>query len=302
VPANIGFIGLGIMGSRMATSLRRAGFELVVWNRTRATAERWAARNGATVAGSPAEVGSMSEIVVTMVVDGAQVEEILLGSNGAATCPRAGLLCIDMSTIGPSAARRIDASLGERAVRFVDAPVSGSAPRAETGTLTIMAGGERTDFERAKPSLDALGGTVVHVGAVGQGQMVKLINNAVAAVNAAAVGEALLVGRESGVDLDALLRVMAAGSGASAMLDLKAPVMRAGDYTPLFKLDHMLKDVRLCLEEAKEAGVRLELVDVARAFLEDASGQGFGESDFAALMEVLAERERVNQTSFGQDR
>jgi 3-hydroxyisobutyrate dehydrogenase-like beta-hydroxyacid dehydrogenase len=293
MPARVGFIGLGIMGSRMAASLRRAGFALTVWNRTPATAERWAEQNDAAVASSPAEVGASCDVVVTMVVDGTQVEDVLLGPSGAASAPRAGLLCIDMSTIGPRAARRIAAALGERGLGFLDAPVSGSAPKAEDATLTIMAGGEREDFERAKPALEAMGELIVHVGAVGQGQMVKVINNATAAVNTGAAAEALLLGRERGVDLDALVRVMAAGSGASAMLTLKAAPLRARDYRPLFKLDHMLKDVRLCLEEADEAGVRLELVRVAEAVLSEASRQGYGDADFAAMLEALEARQKL---------
>ena len=123
----VGFIGIGIMGSRMAANLRGAGFELVVWNRTAETAQRWAAEHGAEVASSPAEVGARCAEVVTMVVDGPQVESVLLGPEGAATEPHAGLLCIDMSTIGPTAARGIGAGLAERGVRFADAPVTGSS-------------------------------------------------------------------------------------------------------------------------------------------------------------------------------
>jgi 3-hydroxyisobutyrate dehydrogenase-like beta-hydroxyacid dehydrogenase len=279
------------MGSRMAANLRRAGLELTVWNRTRATAEQWAAQYGGSVADSPAALAAQSDVVVTMVVDGKQVEDVLLGEDGVASSNRAGLLCIDMSTIGPRAARRIAAGLKERGIAFVDAPVSGSSPKAEDATLTIMAGGERADFERARPLFEVMGDLIVHVGAVGDGQMVKLINNAVAAVNTAAVGEALLAGRASKVDLDALVDVMAAGSGASAMLELKAAPMRARDYTTLFKLDHMLKDVRLCLEEAEDAGLRLELVETVRAILEASSERGLGEADFAALIEELELRE-----------
>jgi len=151
----VGFIGLGIMGSRMAANLARAGFELTVWNRTAAKADEWAARHGAAVASSPQALASNSDIVVSMVVDGEQVESVLLGDEGAGH--GAGLLCVDMSTIGPAAARRIGARLDERGVAFVDAPVTGSSPKAEDGTLTIMAGGSAQDFERAQPLFDAMG-------------------------------------------------------------------------------------------------------------------------------------------------
>jgi 3-hydroxyisobutyrate dehydrogenase-like beta-hydroxyacid dehydrogenase len=290
VPEPVGFIGLGIMGSRMAANLRRAGFDLVVWNRTRETAEAWAAEHGGEVLGTPADVGAAASVVVTMVVDAPQVESVLLGENGAAARPRDGLLCVDMSTIGPGQARRIGAGLAERGVGFMDAPVTGSSPKAQEGTLTIMAGGETGDYERARPLFEAMGRLVLHVGPLGDGQTIKLINNAVAAANTATVGEALLVGKGAGVDLDALQRVMSAGSGASAMLELKAGPMRAHDYATLFKLEHMLKDLRLCLETAQAAGAPFPAAERAAALLADAAGRGYGQEDFAALVEALEER------------
>jgi 3-hydroxyisobutyrate dehydrogenase-like beta-hydroxyacid dehydrogenase len=150
-----------------------------------------------------------------------------------------------------------------------------------------MAGGDADDFERARSLFEAMGELIVHVGELGDGEMVKLINNAVAAVNAAVVGQALLVGRGTGVDLDALVEVMEAGSGASAMLELKSRPMREHDYTTLFKLEHMLKDVRLCLEEGQAAGVPFPFAALAREILTAGRGRGLGDHDFAALIEVL---------------
>jgi 3-hydroxyisobutyrate dehydrogenase-like beta-hydroxyacid dehydrogenase len=282
-----GFIGLGIMGSRMAANLRRAGHELTVWNRTAERAREWAEVHGAEVAVRPADVAAASEAVVTMVVDGEQVERVLLGEDGVVHGAAPGLLCVDMSTIAPAQARAIGAALAQHDVGFMDAPVSGSSPRAEDGTLTIMAGGEDADFARARPLFEAMGELVVHVGGLGDGQTIKLINNAVAAVNCATVGEALLVGRRAGVDLDALVRVMGASSGASAMLALKADPMRRHDYTTLFKLEHMLKDVRLCLEAGQEAGAPFTFAAHAREVLSAAMGRDLGDADFAALIEVL---------------
>ena len=286
----VGFIGLGIMGTRMAANLARAGFDLVVWNRTAEKAREWAAEHGAEVAESPAQVAGRSEVVITMVVDGDQVESVLLGEQGAAEGARRGLLCVDMSTIGPRAARRIAERLAERGIEFMDAPVTGSSPKAEDGTLTIMAGGSSDSFERARPLFDAMGELIVHVGEVGQGQLVKVINNAVAAANAAVVAEALLAGKLAGANLDALVTVMRAGSGASAMLELKAGPMRAHDWSTLFKLEHMLKDLRLCLEEAEAVGARMELVRDTAELLAEAERKGLGERDFAALLEVVEER------------
>jgi 3-hydroxyisobutyrate dehydrogenase-like beta-hydroxyacid dehydrogenase len=150
-----------------------------------------------------------------------------------------------------------------------------------------MAGGDAVDFERARPLFEAMGELVLHVGKLGDGEMVKLINNAVAAVNTAVVGQALLVGVATGIDLDALVRVMEAGSGGSAMLSLKSRPMREHDYTTLFKLEHMLKDVRLCLEEGQTAGAPFPFAALAREILTAAHGRGLGDHDFAALIEVL---------------
>jgi 3-hydroxyisobutyrate dehydrogenase-like beta-hydroxyacid dehydrogenase len=283
----IGFVGLGIMGSRQAANLARAGHELTVYNRTRATAEAWVAEHGGSVADSPAAVGAASDIVISMVVDGDQVREVLLGPQGVAEGAAAGTLCVDMTTIAPTQTRAIGAELAQRGLRMLDAPVTGSSPKAQDGTLTIMAGGDPADFARAEPLLRIMGELVLHVGELGQGEMVKVINNSVAAANAAAVGEALLVAKQTGVDLDALVQVMGAGSGGSAMLALKAGPMVAHDYTTLFKLEHMLKDVRLCLEEGQAADVPFAAAARARDVLVAAMARGHGDDDFAALIEAL---------------
>jgi 3-hydroxyisobutyrate dehydrogenase len=285
--AQIGFVGLGIMGARMAANLARAGHELAVFNRTRSRAEAWVAEHGGTLAPTPAAAAHGAEVVVTMVVDGAQVEQVLLGEDGVVHGAAPGLLCLDMSTIAPTQARDIGAALAARSLRFVDAPVTGSSPRAEDGTLTIMAGGAQDDVAQARPLFDVMGAVVVHVGPLGQGQTVKLINNAVAAANASTLAQALVVGRATGVDLDALVQVMEAGSGASAMLALKAGPMRNHDFTTLFKLEHMLKDVRLCLEEGQAAGVPFPAAAAVREVLTAGMGRGLGDADFASIVEVL---------------
>jgi 3-hydroxyisobutyrate dehydrogenase-like beta-hydroxyacid dehydrogenase len=284
---SVGFIGLGIMGSRQAASLRRAGFELTVFNRTRERAEAWASDHGGHVAASPREVAERSDVVITMVVDGDQVDQMLLGDEGAASGAREGTLFVDMSTIGPVDARRIGAALAERGHGFVDAPVTGSAPKAEDGTLTIMAGGSDADIKRAMPLLEAMGEIIVHVGEVGTGQQVKVLSNAVSAVNCATLAQALVVGRRAGVDLAALLKVMGAGSANSTMLQLKGEPMLAHDFTPLFKLDHMLKDVLLCLQDARAAGAGFPFAALAGELYSAGAGRGLGEQDFAAVLEVV---------------
>jgi 3-hydroxyisobutyrate dehydrogenase-like beta-hydroxyacid dehydrogenase len=287
VSGRVTFLGLGIMGSRQAANLARAGFDLTVWNRTTSTAERFAEEHGAALAATPAEAAANAEVVITMVVDGPQVDEVLLGESGAASRAEPGTLFIDCSTIGPAATLDIGSRLAERGLKLVDAPVTGSSPKAEAGTLTIMVGGEAEDFARALPLLEAMGELIVHAGPLGQGQMVKLLNNAVAASNAAVLGQALVVGARAGVDLDALVQVMGAGAGGSAMLDLKAGPMRRHDYSTLFKLEHMLKDVRLCLEEGQALGVPFPSAAYTREVLTAAMGLGHAEDDFAAMIEPL---------------
>jgi 3-hydroxyisobutyrate dehydrogenase-like beta-hydroxyacid dehydrogenase len=282
----VGFLGLGIMGSRMAANLTHAGFGLSVWTHTPGKAERWASEHDATAFATPAEVAEHSDIVVSMVVDGAQVASVLTGEHGVIDAAREGLLCVDMSTIGPVDARRVAAALNERGVAMLDAPVTGSSPRAQDGTLTIMVGGKEDDFVRARPLLEPMGEVIVYVGELGQGQMLKLINNSLGAANAAAVAEALLLAHATGVDLDALVRVTSAGSGASMQLTLKSGPMREHDYTTLFKTAHMLKDVRLCLQEAETAGVPFPAAGHARDMLAATIARGHADDDYAAMIEA----------------
>ncbi len=283
----VAFLGLGIMGSRMAGNLARHGYELTVWNRTGETAQQFARDHGATVADTPAAAAEGCGLVFTMVVDGDQVRSVLLGDDGAGGGAAEGTLFVDCSTIGPAATLAIGAELSERGLSLVDAPVTGSSPKAQDGTLTFMVGATDAEFQAITPALEAMGALLVHAGPHGQGQMVKLINNAVAAANAAVVGQALIVADRAGVDLDALVQVMGAGAGGSTMLELKAGPMRTHDYAPLFKLEHMLKDVRLCLEEGQRLGVPFPSAAFARELLSAAIGMGHADDDFAAIIEPL---------------
>ena len=284
----VGFLGLGIMGSRMAANLAAAGHPLTVWTHTPGKAAAWAqGRDGVTAVATPAEVGAACDVAITVLVDGGQVGATLLGADGVLSGAGGGVLCVDMSTIGAGPAREIGAAVAARGGAFVDAPVTGSSPRAEAGTLTIMAGGAAEDVARARPLFDVMGELFVHVGDVGQGQMLKLINNAVAAANAATLAQALIAADATGVDLGDVVTVLGAGAGGSAMLDLKAGPMREHDYTTLFKLDHMLKDVRLCLDETQAAGVPFPAAATTAEALAAARHRGFGDADFAAVVEAF---------------
>ena len=188
----VAFCGLGIMGGPMAENLARAGFELAVYTRTREKAEQFAAEHGARAAASPREAAEGASVVITMVPDAPEVEDVLLGEQGAVHGLGDGALAIDMSTIAPTAARAIGERLAEDGVAFLEAPVSGSRPKAEDGTLTIMVGGEREAFEHALPLFEAMGERIVHVGPQGHAQLAKLLTNTMGAVHAVALAESVL--------------------------------------------------------------------------------------------------------------
>ena len=280
----IAFAGLGIMGAPMARNLLDAGFDVAVYTRTSEKAERFAAEHGARAAPTPAEAAARANAFVTMVPDGAQVEQVLFGADGAAAALPGGALVVDMSTISPTASRGLADRLAERGLGYVEAPVSGSKPKAEDGTLTIMAAGEPEDFERALPLFEVMGERIVHVGPVGHGQMAKLLTNTMGAVNAAVLAEAVRTAKRAGIDRDAFLEVAAGSAGASAMLNLKGPPMFEERFEPaLFKLEHMLKDVRHTLDEARALGIELELGALAERLYATAAESGHSEQDFAAV-------------------
>src|SRR5262245_28862182 len=283
----VAFCGLGIMGGPMAANLARAGFELSAYTRTREKAEAFAAEHGARAASTPREAAEGAAAVITMVPDAPEVEEVLLGEQGAVHGLDDGALAIDMSTIAPTAARAIGGRLGDDGVAFLEAPVSGSRPKAEDGTLTIMVGGERGDFERARPLFEAMGERIVYVGPRGQAQLAKLLTNTMGAVHAVALAESVLAVERTGIDPEAFLEVAAGSAGNSTVLGLKGGPMFKRDFTPLFKLEHMLKDVRHCLDEARALGVELRLGSLVEPLFAQVADAGHGEEDFAAVIRAL---------------
>jgi 3-hydroxyisobutyrate dehydrogenase-like beta-hydroxyacid dehydrogenase len=283
----VAFCGLGIMGGPMAANLARAGYELSVYTRTREKAEAFAAEHGARAARSPREAAEGASAVVTMVPDAPEVEEVLLGEQGAVHGLAGGALAIDMSTIAPTAAREIGERLSDDGVAFLEAPVSGSRPKAEDGTLTIMVGGRAEDFERARPLFDAMGERIVHVGPQGHGQLAKVLTNTMGAVHAVALAESVLAAERAGLDPDAFLEVASGSAGNSTVLTLKGRPMFERDFTPLFKLEHMLKDVRHCLDEAGALGVELRLGTFVEPLFASAADASHAEEDFAAVIRAI---------------
>ena len=287
IPERVAFFGLGIMGGPMAANLARAGFDLSVWNRTSEKAERFASEHGARAAVSPAAAAEGADALVTILPDSPEVEGVLFGDSGAAAALERGALVIDMSTIAPSAARRIGERLGGEGLEFLEAPVSGSRPKAEDGTLTIMVGGKEEAFRRAMPLFEAMGELIVHVGPQGHAQMAKLLTNTMGAVHAVALAESVVAVRRAGIDPGAFLEVAAGSAGNSTVLGLKGRPMFERNFEPLFKLEHMLKDVRHCLAEAEALGVELRLGSLVEGLYARAAAEGHGEEDFAAVITAV---------------
>ena len=283
----VAFCGLGIMGGPMAANLARAGLELSVYTRTTEKADAFAVEHGARAAATPREAAEGADAVITMVPDAPEVEEVLLGEQGAVHGLGDGGLAIDMSTIAPTAARAIGERLGDDGVAFLEAPVSGSRPKAEDGTLTIMVGGDESDFERARRLFDAMGERIVYVGPRGHAQLAKLLTNTMGAVHAAALAESVLAVEKAGLNPDAFLEVAAGSAGNSTVLGLKGRPMFERNFAPLFKLEHMLKDVRHCLDEAKSLGVELSLGSFVEPLFAKVADAGHGEEDFAAVIRAL---------------
>ncbi|MGW4943573.1 2-hydroxy-3-oxopropionate reductase [Actinoplanes sp. NPDC004185] len=288
MPDAIGFIGLGIMGSPMAANLVKAGYDVAGHSRGRAGLDRLAAAGGRPVR-DVAEAVAGADVVVTMLPDSPDVEQVVLGPGGVLTHARPGTLLIDMSTVGPQTARTVAAAAADRGVRALDAPVSGGEQGATEGTLSIMVGGAEADAAAARPVLEALGTTIVHVGPAGAGQTVKAANQLVVAGTIQLVAEAIVLLEASGVDAGAGLRVLAGGLAGSTVLDRKAAGMLARSFAPGFRVDLHHKDLGIMLEAAREAGAVVPVGALLAQLMAALRAQGDGALDHTALLR-LAER------------
>ena len=279
----IGFIGIGAMGEPMAASLLRAGFAVSVCaHRKRDAVERLIAQ-GATDGGDPAGVAGGAAFVITCVPDAPQVEEALFGEHGATRGAAAGTLFIDMSTISPVATRSFDQRLRAAGFGFVDAPVSGGAARAKTGTLTIIVGASDAEFERARPVLEAMG-TPNHVGGVGMGEVVKLVNQILIANIMVANIEALTFAAKAGANIDAVLAVIGTATGSNYLLqNWLQQSWLAGSHKPGFALDLLRKDLAAALDSARALALPLPASALAYQLYTAASGEGRGGDDYSSV-------------------
>jgi 2-hydroxy-3-oxopropionate reductase len=282
----VGFVGLGIMGGPMAANLVKAGFEVVGHNRSPEAVRRLEAGGGRGAA-SLAEAVRDAEVVVTMLPDSPDVEAVALGQDGIYATARPGALHVDMSTIRPEMARRLADAGRARGLRVLDAPVSGGQQGAVDGTLSIMVGGEAGDVAAARPVLDALGATVVHVGPAGAGQTVKAANQLIVAGTLGLVAEAVVFLEAAGVDTGAAVEVLAGGLAGSAILERKGAAMLARDFTPGFRVALHHKDMGIVTAAAREAGVVIPLGAVAAQLLASLDAQGHGALDHSALVQLV---------------
>ena len=273
------------MGREMVGNLLKAGHAVAVFDLSEAAVAD-VVGGGALRAQDPADTARDADIVITMLPDTPHVEAVIYGERGLLKSPPPGRLIVDMSTISPVAVRRIHAELKQAGVSFIDAPVSGGPVGAKNAALSIMAGGEAEAFARAEPFFQAMGTTITHVGASGAGQTVKLCNQLICGINIQAICEALALGRASGVDLDLLRRVLLGGSAASWMLDKLGPSMIAGDVGAGFRIDLMLKDLRLVQEHAQALNVPLPGTALVTSQYVDARAHGEGTNGNQALFRV----------------
>ncbi len=279
----IGFIGLGIMGKPMCRNLLRAGYALTVFSRTKANVDAVTA-HGAVYAPSPAEVAAASELVITMVPDSPQVREVVLGEGGVIHGAKPGLYVVDMSSIAPLASREIGAALAAAGVRFLDAPVSGGEPKAVDGTLSVMVGGHVADFAAVKPVLAAMAASVVRVGEVGAGNVAKLANQVIVALNIAAMSEALVLATKAGVEPDMVYQAIRGGLAGSTVLDAKAPLVMDRKFDPGFRIKLHVKDLANVLRTANELHAPLPLTASVMEVMQAMLADGCGEDDHASII------------------
>ena len=280
----IGFIGLGIMGKPMCKNLLKAGHQLIVYNRSSGAMDELF-NAGAAVATSPKDVAERSDIIMTMLPNSPDVREVILGANGVIAGARPGSLVIDLSSIAPNASREIAESLAQNKVRFLDAPVSGGEPKAIDGTLSIMVGGNSEDFEEVYPLLKAMGSTIVLCGGVGAGNVTKLANQVIVAINIAAVSEALVLATKAGANPETVFQAIRGGLAGSTVLDAKAPLMLQRKFEPGFRLGLHIKDLNNVLETGHQLGAPLPLTASVLEMMQVLKTYGLAEADHGALVQ-----------------
>lgn len=282
----VGYIGLGLMGKSMARNILKAGFPLVVYNRSRGAMEELAAE-GARLADSPADVARQVDVVFTNVPDSPDVEQVVLGPRGIIEGAHAGLIYVDNSTIKPATARMLAERLAEKDMQALDAPVSGGDIGARNGTLTIMVGGPAGALETVLPVLQAMGKSITHIGDAGAGQIAKAANQIMVAAQMVAMGELLVFAQKSGADPRKVVEAIKGGAAQCWTLDVKPPRIFAGNRAPGFKAHLQAKDLNIVLETARQYGVPLPAAAVHAQLFNAMLQAGMGEMDNSAVLGIL---------------
>jgi 2-hydroxy-3-oxopropionate reductase len=278
----LGFIGLGVMGKPMSKNLIKAGYELVVFDIYQPAVQELVSA-GAEAADSPRMVAEKCDKIVTMLPNSPHVREVLLGKNGVIEKAKPGTIIIDTSSIAPLAARQIAAELSKKQIRMLDAPVSGGQAGAIKGALSIMVGGDKDVFDECKPILGAVGSSVVRVGEIGAGNVAKLTNQAIVAINIAAVAEGMMLAVKAGVDPSAVFEAIRGGSAGSKMLELKTPLMMAQKFDPGFRLTLHIKDLGNVLETAHETGAPVPLSSMVMEMMQMLKADNYADCDNSIL-------------------
>jgi 2-hydroxy-3-oxopropionate reductase len=280
----IGFVGLGIMGKPMAKNLLKAGYELVVYDIVAAPVEE-VVKAGAQKGASPKDVAAQGDVIITMLPNSPQVKEAVLGKNGVIEGVRKGSIVVDMSSIAPLVAREVAAELAKKGVAMLDAPVSGGEPKAIDGTLAIMVGGKAEIFEKVKPILARMGASAVLCGAIGSGNVTKLANQIIVALNIAAMSEALVLAAKAGVDPGKVFDAIKGGLAGSAVLNAKAPMVLKGNYKAGFRIELHIKDLQNALDTAHAIGVPIPLTGTVMEILQALRVDGKQKDDHGGVIQ-----------------
>ena len=288
----IGFIGLGIMGKPMSKNLIKAGHELVVLDRNQLAVAEVVAL-GATAANSAAEVAGQVELVITMLPNSPHVKEVLLGAGGVIEGGKPGLIVADMSSIAPLVSREVAAELEKKGIELLDCPVSGGEPKAIDGTLSVMVGGKQALFDQIAPVLQNMAGSVVRVGEVGAGNIAKLANQTIVAINIAAMSEALTLAVKAGCDPDLVYKAIRGGLAGSTVLDAKAPLVMDRKFNPGFRINLHIKDLQNVLDTSHEVGAPLPLIAVVMEMMQSLKNDGLGDADHGALIQFYEKMAKI---------
>jgi len=290
--ATVGFVGLGIMGRPMLRNLVKAGHSVVAFGRSKQKVDA-AVADGAQAGASNADVGARSSIIITMLPDGPEVEEVVLGANGILSGAKHGTLIIDMSSISPLVSQKIAAACNAKGVDFIDAPVSGGEPKAVDGTLAIMVGASEALFQKAEPILKCMGSTVTLTGPVGAGNTTKLANQIMVACNIAAMGEALALATRCGLNPEVVVNAVKAGLAGSTVLNAKGPMLIARNFKPGFRINLHQKDLRNALKTAEANSVCLPLTAQVQQMLSSLIANGKGDLDHSAIATFVEQASQV---------